>query len=96
MVNNVFKTVTAVEPQEDIANVVYLIVCILAFSTQDKAIILVLSLLEMKNQVKNVKGTIFSILKEFPMSNELFKLEKYINYRIKRYFFSFLVNGVTF
>lgn len=61
---------------------VYLVVLALGFASQEKAMILVLSILEMKNQVKSARDTIFRVLKEFPMNNEMLKLEKYISYRI--------------
>ena len=59
----------------------YLIVTMLGFSSPDKAMILVLAILEMKNQIKNIKQTVFNILKEYPMHSELLRMEKYITYR---------------
>jgi hypothetical protein len=68
----------------------------LCFASVDNAILLTLSFIDMKHQVLNIRETLFKCLKEFPMRDELGKLERYLNYRFERHLNSFLINGVSF
>ena len=62
----------------------------------DNAIVLTLAMLEMRNKVVNVKESIYNGLRQLPMGNNLFHLEQYVNYRVDKHFYSFMVNAVTF
>ena len=97
IINEVYSTVIAMNPQQSIQNIIYLIVFLLCHCTPDKTIILTLYLLDLKEQVENGTETLLNCLKTFPFSNnELTIITKYVNYRIDKYFNAFLVNGTNF
>lgn len=69
IINDVYSAVIAMLPQESIQNVMYLIVFLLCFCSQDKTVILVLYLFELKAQIKDQNETILKCIKAFPWGN---------------------------
>ena len=82
-------------PQFSFSQVIHLVVYVLCFCSEDKAALIVLFLLEIKQTEKDFKTMAFNYLKALPFKNELQKLEGYINYRLERYADSFFVNCMT-
>lgn len=95
MVYNVYTTVISAASGQTLPQVIYLIIFILCFCSSDKAVLLVLFLIDLKQSQKEVRNLAINYLKVMPFSNELTKIENYVHYRLDRFIDSFLVNCVT-
>jgi hypothetical protein len=80
---------------QTLPQVIYLIIFILCFCSSDKAVLLVLFLIDLKQSQKEVRNLAINYLKVMPFNNELTKIENYVHYRLDRFIDSFLVNCIT-
>ena len=95
MVYGVYTTIISAAPQYKLSQVIHLIVFVLCFCEADKVPFIVLYLLELKQNQKDVKEVAYKYLKALPFTTELTKLEDFINYMLERFVDSFLVNCLT-
>lgn len=90
-VSSVIKSVLGVYPKADLESVAYIAILMLCFCPSDKAILLCLFLLEMKDLVSSSGGLITTYLKALGLSSNE-KVRNFIKYIGSRYTASFSVN----
>lgn len=74
VVYTVYTTVISASSKHSIAQIIYLIIFVLCFCSSDKAAIIILYLLELKDNVQDLKNTAMTYLKSMPFKTEFSKI----------------------
>lgn len=92
-VNSVVKAVLGVYPQESLEPVAYLSIFLLCFCPADKAILICLNLLELKDSVMDSVGLVNAYLTSLGLGNDQ-KIREFMNQIVLRFTASLSVNHV--